>query len=101
MGQKKGVLWIQQRPDEFDPSEACNSKNLYPQFIKYFKPIKIVLFGGLSYPIFEGIAQNIDQSKKWNLRKIKIIYGIEKFLTKIHFIKPLFMITVAGKRLIK
>jgi hypothetical protein len=97
MGVQKG-LWLQSKPDEFEPSEACNSSELMPQFKKYFKPIKMVLHGGLTYPIFEGIAQNIDQSKPLNRFKIQFVYHLEVVLTRMRIIKPLFVIVVAEKR---
>lgn len=97
MGKIKG-FWIQHTPQEFDPSEACNSQELLPQFLNYFKPIKIVVHGGLTYPIFEGIAQNIDQTKFINKIKIRIVYFVEKLLTKIRFIKPCFMVVVGEKK---
>lgn len=97
MGVRKG-LWLQSKPDEFEPSEACNSSELMPQFKKYFKPIKMVLHGGLTYPIFEGIAQNIDQTQPFNSFKIRLVYHLETVLTKLRIIRPLFVIVVAEKR---
>lgn len=97
MGVRKG-LWLQAKPDEFEPSEACNSSELMPQFKKYFKPIKMVLHGGLTYPMFEGIAQNIDQNSALNRFKIRFVYHLEAVLTRLRIIKPLFVIVVAEKR---
>ncbi len=97
MNRVKGIWYIQDSSGCFDPSEACNSKNLYSNFRKYFTPIKELKFGGLSYPIFEGISQNIDQSRGLNIFKIKVIYKIERILTKFGIIKPLFILVVAKK----
>ncbi|WP_414622716.1 class I SAM-dependent methyltransferase [Calothrix sp. CCY 0018] len=97
MGKVKG-FWIQHTPPEFDPSEACNSQELLPQFLKYFKPLRIVIHGGLTYPIFEGIAQNIDETKLINKIKIRIVYFTEELLTKIRLIKPCFMVVVGEKK---
>lgn len=98
MDKTKGLFYIQDKPELFDPSEACNSENLYPNYRKYFAPIKEVKFGALAYPIFEGISQNINQDSVSNKSKIKTIYFIESILTKIKIIKPLFLITVAQKK---
>jgi SAM-dependent methyltransferase len=100
VGKTKGI-WIQHSPQEFDPSEACNSQELLPQLLKYFRPIRIVTHGGLIYPIFEGIAQNIDQNKSINKVKIRIVYYIERILTKLRIIKPSFLMVVAEKKQIK
>ncbi|PAX54330.1 class I SAM-dependent methyltransferase [Brunnivagina elsteri] len=99
MGKVKG-FWIQHSPNEFDPSEACNSQELLKQFEKYFQPIKIVFHGGLTYPIFEGIAQNIDQTKLINKLRIQIVYYLEVILTKLKIIKPCFMAVIAEKKII-
>jgi SAM-dependent methyltransferase len=98
MGQVKGLRWIQPLPEAFDPSEACNSTELMPQFLKYFNPIRKVYFAGLSYPIFEGIAQNIDQAKRINRAKIKLVYCLERWLTRLGIVKPLFVMAVGEKR---
>jgi SAM-dependent methyltransferase len=98
MGLTKGFRWIQSRPDQFDPSEACNTGELLPQFLKYFKPVKMSLHGGLMYPIFEGTAQNIDETKLLNKLKIRFVYYLETLLTKLRLVKPLFMMVVAEKR---
>ncbi len=96
-GHVKG-LWIQYPPKAFDASEACNSDELYLNFKKYFKPIRIVMHGGLSYPIFEGIAQNIDQDKWLNKIRIRIVYHLETILTGLGLIRPLFMMVIAETR---
>jgi len=97
MGQVKG-RWVNPPPEAYEPSESCNSPELVPQFLKYFQPIRMVYFGGLSYPIFEGIAQNIDQTNWRNLLKIKILARLEKILMWLGVIKPLFAMAVGEKR---
>ena len=99
-GRVKGI-WQQCRPEEFEPSEACNSRELLPQFLKYFKPIKMYLHGGLMYPIFEGTAPNIDETKLINKLRIRIVYHAETLLTKLKIIKPLFVMAVGEKRPIR
>ncbi len=97
MGLRKG-LWIQPAPNSFEPSEACNSTELMPQFLKYFKPINLVYYGGLAYPVFEGIAQNIDQAKFINQAKVKLVSRLENLLTRLKIVKPLFVTALAEKR---
>lgn len=97
VGQVKG-RWIQYPPAALEPSEACNSTELVPQFCKYFQPIKMTFFAGLAYPIFEGIAQNLNQSDPGVRRKIRTVYEIEKLLMRLRVIKPLFAMAVGAKR---
>jgi hypothetical protein len=97
LGQIKGSF-LQLDPDSFDPSEACNVNELLPQFLKYFRPFRMHMHGGLAYPIFEGIAQNIDQSNKLNQWKISMVDRVEQSLTRKGLIQPLFMTVVAEKR---
>ncbi|MBF2066593.1 MAG: class I SAM-dependent methyltransferase [Calothrix sp. C42_A2020_038] len=97
MGKIKG-FWIQHSPNEFDPSEACNSQELLSQFLKYFQPLKKVMFGGLTYPVFEGIAQNLDENKLINKIRIRIVYYTDVLLTKLNIIKPCFIAVIAEKK---
>jgi carbon monoxide dehydrogenase subunit G/SAM-dependent methyltransferase len=97
MGQVKG-LRVQDPPEAFDPSEACNSTELVPQFLKYFRPIRTVRYAGLAYPIFEGIAQNIDQATRMNQIKIRIVHRLERMLTRLGIVKPLFVMALGEKK---
>lgn len=97
MGHIKG-RWVQYEPDTWEPSEACNSVELMPQFLKYFEPISEVGHGGLCYPIFEGIAQNLDQTNPLTALKIKTVYWLETVLTKVGIVQPLFVMVVGRKR---
>jgi SAM-dependent methyltransferase len=96
-GRVKG-LWLQYPPSAFDPSEACNAKDLIPQFLNYFDPVQTVYFGGLTYPIFEGLGHTIDENAISNKIRIRIIYYAERLFTWMGIIQPLFVITVAKKR---
>jgi SAM-dependent methyltransferase len=97
MGQQKG-RWVQPGPDTFDPSEACNSTDLYPQFLRYFEPLTAVAHAGLTYPIFEGIAQNLDQSDPRTRKRIRLVLRLERLLTRARVIKPLFVVALGRKR---
>jgi SAM-dependent methyltransferase len=96
-GNVKGIH-VSFKHKRFDPSEACNSKEIMPQFYKYFEPVKILGYGGIAYPMFQGIAQNIDQDKKINQLKIKLVYYVELILTKLKIIKPLFVYAIGKKK---
>ncbi|MEX2255314.1 MAG: class I SAM-dependent methyltransferase [Acidimicrobiia bacterium] len=97
MGEVKG-RWLQSDPSSFDPSEACNSRELYPQFQKYFRTIRAHEHGALMYPIFEGIAQNLDQGDPWTRARIERILRIERRLTRLKVIDPLFVSAVGERR---
>ena len=91
-------LWVQMRPAAFDPSEACNSTELWPQYTKYFRPIRTFFYGGLCYPVFEGLGERIDESLFINKIRIRIVYYTELFLTSLKIIKPLFVLSIGTKR---
>ncbi|MDA8908821.1 class I SAM-dependent methyltransferase [bacterium] len=97
MNRVKGV-WLQSRPQAFDPSEACNANELMPQLLKYFKPIRIVKYGALAYPMFEGIGHNIDEERPLNKLRIRIVFYIEQILIRLRIIRPLFVSAVVEKR---
>lgn len=97
MGVVKG-RWLQYDPQQFDPSEACNSVELYPEYLEHFKPIKSFFIGGLLYPVYEGIAQNIDERRPLNRFKIRLVYWVDRLLTRLGLIHPLFVLSIGEKR---
>lgn len=96
-GRIKG-LWLQYSPKAFDPSEACNSNELLPQLLKYFDAVRMVKYGGLCYPMFEGLGHKIDEKNWLDNVRIRFVYHLEQLLTKLHVIKPLFITAVMEKR---
>jgi SAM-dependent methyltransferase len=98
MGVVKGVRFIQESPDSFDPSEACNSLRLYPEYVANFEPIAEYRHGGLTYPMFEGTAQNMAVDQPRTQRRIAAVIAIEKFLTRKRLIHPLFVVAVGRRR---
>ncbi len=98
MGNVKG-RWLQYDPKFWEPTEACNSIELFDQYKKYFSLISSYSHGGLTYPIFEGIAQNLNQKSAIVRIKINFILVLEKVLTKLKVIKPLFNVSVGRKTL--
>jgi SAM-dependent methyltransferase len=97
LGQVKGS-WLQPGPEVFDPSEACNATELLPQMLKYFQPLRLVAHAGLTYPIFEGLAQNLDPDGWLNRVKFALVDRLETALTRVGLVKPLFLVAVAEKR---
>jgi radical SAM protein with 4Fe4S-binding SPASM domain len=97
MGKVKG-WWVQDPKEAFDPSEACNSVRLLPELRKHFKPVKEFLFGGLLYPMFEGIAPNMDENKPCDHWRIKLAIFLEFYLTKLGLVKPLFISGIYKKK---
>lgn len=99
MGKVKGLRYLQDPPGSFDPSEACNSLELRPRFQENFEILCEYQHGGLTYPMFEGIARNMAQDQPRTRRRIKAVIAIEKWLTRRGIIYPLFTIAVGRRRL--
>jgi SAM-dependent methyltransferase len=98
MGKAKGLFHLQYRRSSFDPSEACNSTDLLHQYLRYFSPLAQNLHGGLLYPVFEGIAQNLDEKEPRTAARIKRIIRLERILTFMGIIKPLFAVSLGVRR---
>jgi SAM-dependent methyltransferase len=94
MGRTKGLKYLQDSPDAFDPSEACNSLSLHPEYQRNFRSIKEYAHGGITYPMFEGLAQNLNQSLRTTQLRISFAVKAERLLTRLRMIKPLFMVAV-------
>ena len=94
--------WMHFPPDFFDPSEACNSTAIWEAYTSFFRPIRSVFFGGLVYPIYEGCGHLYDEGtwgRSWRHRmRVRIVYYLEKWLTAIGIVKPLFVLTVGEKK---
>jgi SAM-dependent methyltransferase len=97
MGRRKGLRYLQDKPHEFDPSEACNSLQLYPAYEANFVPIAEYRHGGLTYPMFEGIAQNLPHDERTR-RRTELVVRIEKWLTRRGLVHPLFVVAVGERR---
>jgi SAM-dependent methyltransferase len=93
IGRRKG-WFLQLRPKHFDPSEAVASPELEPQFLRFFTPDRVTRFGGLTYPMFEGNAPNIDMSNPGVAKRVRRVIAIERWLTDRNLIAPLFMTAV-------
>jgi SAM-dependent methyltransferase len=97
MGKLKGRS-VQDPPSAFDPSEACNSNELMPQFLHYFEPVARHDHAALTYPIFEGIAQNLDPTRASVRRRITLVLTVERWLTRIGLVRPLFSVAIGRPR---
>lgn len=95
MGMVKGRKWLQPAPESFDPSEAVNSLEIMPTADRMFEAHTKVLFGGILYPMFEGLGSTIPTQKNW---KIRFATRMEKLLGALGLIKPLFAICVYTKK---
>lgn len=94
-GKVKGLLWIQNRPCSFDPSEAINSPEIMPAADEIFQAHTRIFFGGLLYPMFEGLGTSIPNGAN---KKIQAATRIERFLINTGIIKPLFSMCVYVKK---
>jgi hypothetical protein len=45
--------------------------------------------------MFEGIGQNIDESKPWVRRRLRWVIAVERFLIARGLVHPLFVVAVA------
>ncbi|MFM7685858.1 MAG: class I SAM-dependent methyltransferase [Actinomycetota bacterium] len=97
MGRRKGWRYLQDAPHEFDPSEACNSLQLYPAYEANFLPLAEYRHGGLTYPMFEGISQNLPDTERIR-RRTAFVVRVEKWLTRRRLVHPLFVVTVGERR---
>jgi len=97
IGRRKGIWYLQDAPRKFDPSEACNSPRLYPAYLANFVPLVEYRHGGLTYPMFEGIAQNLPDDERTR-RRIRFVVRAEKWLTRRGLVLPLFVVAVGERR---
>ncbi len=97
-GKRKG-RWLQQPPEMFEPSEAVNADRIHGALVERFEVLRKILFGGLLYPMFEGLGANehlaTDSS---TARRVGLVARLEQNLTRRGLIRPLFMISVARRR---
>jgi SAM-dependent methyltransferase len=97
-GKVKGVRYLQDPPESFDPSEACNALELRPRFVDNFDVLREYQHGGLTYPMFEGIAPNIADHQPRTRRRVAVVLAAERLLTRLGVIHPLFTVAVGRRR---
>ena len=98
MGVTKGLKYLQDRPEAFDPSEACNALQLYPEYEKNFKTLAEYRHGGLTYPMFEGLAQNMNTARKTTRVRLAIAVKAERLLTRLKLVYPVFVVAIGEPR---
>jgi SAM-dependent methyltransferase len=94
MGDVKGWKYIHHPPSAFEPSEACNSTQLAPEYRRHFRSLHEDLHGALIFPMFEGIAQNLDHNSKLNRARFFVVQKVEEWLTRAGVIHPLYMVAI-------
>jgi SAM-dependent methyltransferase len=90
--------FLQYGPEFFDPSEACNSTEIRAQLEKYFDVCSEFEYGGLCYPMFEGLGRNFSGPNSAGGLRIKTVIQMERLLTSIGLIEPLFLVSIAKKK---
>lgn len=96
-GPRKG-RWLMPRPEDVEPSEACNSQDLWPQYVRFFRPLRSVFYGGLVYPMFEGLGHHYAATKWTHRLRVRVVYALDRWLTKCRLIAPLFVATIGEPR---
>lgn len=97
-GKRKG-RWLQQSPEAFEPSEAVNADRIHGALVERFDVLRKIVFGGLLYPMFEGLGGNKSlAADPSTARRVGFVSRLEQKLTNLGLISPLFMISVARCR---
>ena len=97
-GKRKG-RWLQQPPEAFEPSEAVNADRIHGAMVERFDVVRKIVFGGLLYPMFEGLGANEPlATNPSTARRVGFVSRLEQRLTNLGAISPLFMISVARRR---
>jgi SAM-dependent methyltransferase len=97
-GHRKGRSWMAHRPDELDPTEACNSTRLLPELLARFRPLRRHDHGGVLYPVLEGIGQNLDLFRRRDRARVRLLLVLDDLASRSRLVPPLFTILVAEPR---
>jgi len=81
---------------QIDPSEAVRSSQIIKIAKDHLNILKLYSFGGLNYPAFEGIGHHFTNCDS-DIKLAKMFLKLEKILTNMRFIKPLFCFMLAEK----
>ena len=99
-GTRKG-RWIGSSAEAckaLDPSEACNAEDLWPQYVRFFRPLHTVFYGGLVFPVFDRLGHHFHPERWTHQVRIRLVYALERVLTTLRVIQPLFVTTIGEKR---
>lgn len=97
-GKVKGLRYLQSPSRSLDPGSAGTPLELRLRFQENFEILSEYQHGGLTYPMFEGMAHNMAQHQPRTRRRIRAVIAIEKWLTRWGIIHPLFTIAVGRRR---
>jgi SAM-dependent methyltransferase len=92
-GRLKG-RWQSYPPGTLDPSEACNTEPILPEMKHYFEVEQILYFGGLCFPMFEGLGRNFPKPS-W---RFPFVVYLERALQHLGIIQPMFMHAILRKK---
>jgi ubiquinone/menaquinone biosynthesis C-methylase UbiE len=84
-------------PDMLSPDEAICSDQILPAMAKSLNIVWQYNWGGLLYPLLEGIAFNFTDSSE-DLSLLRFLFGLDYALCHSGEIEPNFTITLATKR---
>lgn len=82
---------------DIDPSEAVRSEEIIKIANEHLNVFKLYMYGGLNYPAFEGIGHHF-KSSEGDEGLMKLFIAIEKALSKLRLVKPLFCYLLADKK---
>jgi SAM-dependent methyltransferase len=97
-GKVKGPRYLQDPPEAFDPSEACNSEALLPAFLRHFAPVRLHLHGALTYPMFEGLGATLPEGEPGDQRRFALVQAVEDALLSVNLVRPLFAVAIGEPR---
>ena len=97
-GHVKGRRWLGHRPDELDPSEACNSTRLMPELLARFDPIRRYDHGGVLYPVLEGLAHRVDPQRRADRWRVRVLCVLDGLLCRSRIVKPLFTVAISARK---
>jgi hypothetical protein len=84
-------------PDQLSPDEAIHSDEILPAIATHLNVVWQYNWGGLLYPLLEGIAFNFTDSPE-DQTLLRFLFDLDYALCQAGEIEPNFTITLATKR---
>lgn len=84
-------------PDTLSPDEAICSDQILPAMARHLDVVWQYNWGGLLYPLLEGIAFNFTTDSE-DLSFLKFLFNLDYALCQAGEVEPAFTVTVASKR---
>lgn len=85
-------------PGSLSPDEAICSDQILPALARCLDVVWQCNYGGLLYPLLEGIAANLDAERDRDL--LKFLFNLDYALCQTGEIEPNFTLTLATKRIV-